>query len=119
MTTALENFLMNVKNGVPLTFEQTIAVIDKYYHYQPTAFCNGNHQNPEGKNEGSCKIFAFAKLHHLNETQTLALFGEYYRVDVLENPNGTDHQNIRQFMQYGWAGILFENASTLIMNVIN
>jgi hypothetical protein len=38
----------------------------------------------------------------------LACFGSYYRKDVLENPNGTDHQNIRNFMNRGWEGISFE-----------
>ncbi|WP_245840531.1 HopJ type III effector protein [Ohtaekwangia koreensis] len=38
---------------------------------------------------------------------TLSLFAEHYR-SVLENPDGTDHQNIRQFMLHGWPGIIFE-----------
>jgi len=27
---------------------------------------------------------------------------------VLGNPQGTDHQNIRNFMKIGWIGIAFE-----------
>ncbi len=56
----------------------------------------------------SCRIFAFAKIHNLSAEQTLALFGDYYRKDVLGNPDGTDHQNIRNFMRDGWAGIQFD-----------
>ena len=35
--------------------------------------------------------------------QTQSLFE-----DVLENPQGTNHQNIRNFMKTGWDGIQFE-----------
>jgi hypothetical protein len=55
-----------------------------------------------GENEGSCKIFSFARLTGLtNEPieSTLALFGEYYQKDVLGNPNGSDHLNIRGAMK--------------------
>jgi hypothetical protein len=40
----------------------------------------------------------------LNEEQTLFCFGQFYQV-VLNNPTGDDHQNIRNFMLYGWKGI--------------
>jgi HopJ type III effector protein len=46
-------------------------------------------------------------LHRLSEPQTLQMFGDYYRKDVLSSPAGSDHANIRQFMQYGWDGIEF------------
>ena len=58
----------------------------------------------QGENSGSCKIFAFAQLHHLDEASTLACFGAYYRDDVLKHPQGSDHQNIRQFINTGWQG---------------
>jgi len=44
----------------------------------------------------------------LDAQQTLACFGDYYRVDVLQNPEGVDHQNIRNFMTYGWDGVAFK-----------
>ena len=56
------------------------------------------------KNAGSCRVFAFAKLHNLSAPDTLSLFAEHYK-SVLANPIGTDHQNIRQFKKYSWAGI--------------
>src|SRR5690606_3389133 len=91
-----------------ITFKDVIAYIDGHYHFTPTKFTNGNAVNEAGQNNGSCKVFSFAKLKGLNEEETLALFGDFYRTDVLENPEGKDHQNIRNFMQSGWNGIAFE-----------
>jgi hypothetical protein len=91
-----------------ITFPEVIAHIDAHYDFTPTRFTNGTAVNEAGQNNGSCKIFSFAKLHGLTQDQALALFGDYYRVDVLGNPSGTDHQNIRNFIQSGWDGILFE-----------
>jgi len=51
-------------------------------------------------------VFAFGQIHQLTKLQTLTLFGEHYR-DVVATPQGDDHQNIRQFMQHGWDGVLF------------
>jgi hypothetical protein len=106
---SLNDFLAKVKAGEVVSFTETIAVISENYDYTPTAFKNGLTENAAGQNEGSCKIFAFAKLNELSPAQTLSLFGDYYRVDVLANPDATDHQNIRQFMQHGWAGIVFDD----------
>ena len=95
-----------------VSFEQVIATIEELYDYHPTRFTNGKGKdiviNEAGENEGSCKIFAFADRLELNEAQTLALFGKYYREDVLGNLTGTDHANIRTFMRYGWPGIEFD-----------
>jgi hypothetical protein len=100
---------INRLNDTPsaVEFADVIAVIEEYYAFEPTAFQNGNLQNQAGENSGSCKIFSFAKLHGLSEEQTLACFGHYYRDDVLGNPAGSDHGNIRNFMQTGWQGIEF------------
>lgn len=46
-------------------------------------------------------------MNNLSEKDTLALFGDFYRNDVLQNPEGEDHQNIRNFIKYGWNGIQF------------
>ncbi len=94
-----------------LDFEDTMAVITEHFNYVPSAFTNGTSDtrvsNSAGQNEGSCKIFAFAKLLGLNEEQTLLCFGRFYQ-DVINTPDGTDHGNIRNFMRDGWKGILFE-----------
>ncbi len=91
-----------------VAFSDTIAVIDALYEFTPTAFRNGELHNAPGQNNGSCKVFSFTGLHRLNPQQTLHCFGDYYRKDVLGNPGGADHQNIRNFMNTGWAGIAFE-----------
>lgn len=110
----LKDFLSAVKAGQAVEFEETMAVIARHYQYRPTEFSNGLQGavvNAAGQNEGSCKIFAFALLHDLTKEQTLALFGKFYRVDVLKNPDAEDHQNIRTFIRDGWAGINFKDAA--------
>jgi len=94
-------------------FNEVIESIADNHHYTASRFSNGitgdQVINAAGSNEGSCKIFAFAKLNGLDEQQTLNCFGDYYRNDVLSNPNGDDHANIRTFIRHGWAGISFEH----------
>ncbi len=90
-----------------VSFDDVISTINENYQYTPTTFSNGEVVNESGTNEGSCKIFAFAQLNDLSVEQTLACFGKYYRKDVLENPEGNDHGNIRNFMISGWEGVKF------------
>jgi hypothetical protein len=107
----LDAFLQKL-NTAPnaVEFTDSIAVIDSLYEFTPTTFNNGELQNAAGQNNGSCKLFAFAKLQGLNKEQTLACFGAFYREDVLEHPAGTDHGNIRNFMKCGWDGIVYAGA---------
>lgn len=91
-----------------IEFSDTMAVIDSCYDYTPAGFTNGTVENAAGENEGSCKLFSFAALNELSEARTLACFGAYYRDDVIGNLTGTDHQNIRNFLRSGWAGMEFE-----------
>ena len=106
----LNDFLEKLKNDPELiAFEDTISVIEANYDYTPMAFTNGNVNNEAGQNEGSCKILAFAFINNLSITETLNCFGKYYREDVLGNPAGDDHQNIRQFILDGFDGVKFEN----------
>ena len=110
--TQVATFLQQLNdNPEAVVFTDTMAAIDSQYDFTPTAFKNGDLHNEAGQNNGSCKIFAFAQLHGLEVEQTLACFGDFYRKDVLENPQSTDHQNIRNFMQTGWAGIEFQGAA--------
>lgn len=108
----LNQFLKKL-NTTPLTidFKDTMGVVENEYNFTETAFKNGETKNEAGQNSGSCKLFAFAQLNNLSQQATLACFGDYYRKDVLENPNGTDHGNIRNFIQYGWKGIQFEGTA--------
>jgi len=104
ITTFLEKLNQTPK---AITFAETIAVIEAHYDFAPTAFENGLQHNVAGENSGSCKLLAFAELQNLSETATLACFGAYYFEDVLGDPEGTDHQNIRNFMKTGWEEIAF------------
>lgn len=104
----LELFLNRLETQPKLIeFPDTIALINKLYDFTPTAFRNHELMNEAGQNSGSCKLFAFGRLHDLSGEQTLACFGAYYRADVLRTPDGTSHPNIRQFMETGWDGIEF------------
>ena len=101
----LQQLVQNTEN---IMFNDVISFIDERYDFTPTKFTNGNTVNEADKNNGSCKVFSFAKLNDLSKDETLTLFGDFYRNDVLKNPTGSDHQNIRNFMQFGWDGISFE-----------
>lgn len=92
-----------------IEFSDTMAIIDNNYSFTPSAFTNGDTMNEANQNNGSCKIFAFGLLNNLSAEQVLACFGAYYREDVLQNPEGDDHQNIRNFMVSGWNGIKFDS----------
>jgi len=108
----LSEFLEKLKNTPEnVNFSDTMAVIEANYNFTETAFKNGDTYNEAGQNSGSCKLFAFAEINKLNKEETLACFGEYYRKDVLENPNNTDHGNIRNFFKYDWKGIEFKNTA--------
>jgi len=89
-------------------FKEVMLTISEHYDYKPARFVNGAVVNEAGENEASCKIFAFAKLHDLDLHETLSCFGKFYRDDVLKNPEGTDHANIRDFMVCGWIGVEIE-----------
>ena len=107
--------LTAVKRGESVEFEEVMDLIRRCYHYEPQSFWNGVGaqclHNPPGTNEGSLKIFSFARLHKLSEAETLQLFGKFYREHVCLHPEGVDHQNIRTFMRFGWSGIRFEGSA--------
>lgn len=92
-----------------IEFPDVVALINRLYTFMPTGFRNSDIYNEAGQNSGSCKLLAFARLHELNESETLSLFGAYYRADVLRNPDGDSHPNIRQFMKGGWEGVDFDD----------
>ena len=98
-------------NAEQVSFEQVMQVISENYNYLPATFNNGDLFNEAGTNEGSCKIFYFAKLNNLSEQQTLACFGRFYREDVVNNPQGNDHGNIRNFIQSGWSKVEFNSVA--------
>ncbi|WP_282176280.1 HopJ type III effector protein [Vibrio nereis] len=105
----LNTFISQLKTTPQqIEFSHTMEAIDSNYDFTPTAFTNGDTANEANQNNGSCKIFAFAKINGLSEEETLACFGAFYREDVLQNPQGDDHANIRNFIKSGWGGVHFE-----------
>jgi hypothetical protein len=105
----INDFLEKLKQTPEaITFAESMATIESNYEFTATAFQNGNQHNRAGENSGSCKVFAFAKIQQLTQAETLACFGAYYFEEVLADPQGTNHQNIRNFIQSGWDGIQFK-----------
>jgi len=121
MTTSTEiiEFIDRVKSGQAVEFDETISLIDRNYRFLPCRFTNGEGEglveSQAGVNNGSLKIFTFASQHCLNESQTLQLFGKFYREDVLQHPNGDDHRNIRAFMKFGWRGVQFDGEALVVL----
>ncbi len=105
----LEHFINQLKTSPDsIEFTDTISVIDTNYTFKETGFQNGSLSNNAGENNGSCKILAFAKLHSLSTEMTLACFGHYYRDEVLKDPQGTSHGNIRNLRDHGIKSVSFE-----------
>ncbi len=104
-----QSLLAQLKDG-SAKFADVLAFIEARYQHTPTAFQNGTQLNAATENQGSPKVFSFAKLQGLNQADTLSLFAEHYAA-VLTTPDATDHQNIRQFMQHGWDGVTFDGTA--------
>ncbi|AUC86033.1 type III effector [Polaribacter sp. ALD11] len=103
----IQQFKTKLKvNPTEITFVETMQVIEDNYNFTPTTFTNGELKNNAGENIGSCKLFAFAKHQKLTKEETLFCFGEHYK-NVLEDKNGTSHQNIRNFIKTGFEGLSF------------
>ena len=98
-----------------ILFRETMQIIEDNYSFIPTTFTNGKIKNKAGENSGSCKLFAFAIHQQISKEATLYCFGEHYK-SVLENKNGTSHQNIRNFMKTGFEGLNFENEALELKN---
>ena len=96
-----------------INFAETMQVIEDNYNFTPTTFINGEIKNKAGENSGSCKLFAFAKLQKLQKEEALFCFGEHYK-NVLEDINGTSHQNIRNFMKTGFEGLSFDGEALIL-----
>ncbi len=102
-------------NPENIDFSETIAIIENNYEFTPSAFKNGVLENEVSQNQGSCKVFSFAIQQELTKEETLACFGQYY-AEVVNEPNGTGHQNIRNFMNTGFEGLSFENETLVRKN---
>ena len=88
-------------------FSSTLAFIESWYEFTPSAFTNGTVVNSAEQNQGSCKVFALAELLALTKEQALSCFGEHYR-DVLATPEVDNHHNLRRVLREGLGNIQFE-----------
>ncbi len=70
----------------PVDFKTVMQTIDSHYDFTPTRFQNGEQVNEADTNNGSCKIFAFAKLNGLSEQATLNAFGDFYNAGCPAKP---------------------------------
>jgi hypothetical protein len=84
------------------------VVKNALYNYTPASFINGDLQNSVTENQGSAKLFCFGAIHQLTQLEVLHCFGEHYQ-GVLNDPEGDSHQNIRNFIIYGWGGLKFDS----------
>lgn len=106
--------LVEKLNRNPVDFNTVIQIIDTYYDFTPTEFTNGELLNEANNNNGSCKVFSFAIENSLSKQATLNAFGDYYMIDVLQHPENDDHQNIRNFIEFGWEKIKFEGRALIL-----
>lgn len=102
----VNNVLAELAAG-QISFAGVLAHIEEQYTHAPTAFKNGEQYNAATENQGSAKVLYYAKLNNLHKEETLRLFAEHYQ-NVLDNPGAGNHQNICQFIQKGWEGVVFE-----------
>jgi hypothetical protein len=104
--TATSSFTESLETGEHV-FSVTLAFVETWFEFTPTAFENGSLQNGVDENQGSARVFALGNELGLTDKQTLLCFGEHYR-DVLDQPDGDSHGNIRNFMKTGANGVSFD-----------
>ncbi len=104
--TALTSFLSAIESDTH-QFATTLAFIQQWYDFTPTAFSNGAVRNGVDQNQGSCRVLAMALLLGLTTQQTLRCFGEHYR-DVLATPTVDNHHNLRRLQREGLVDIHFD-----------
>ena len=56
-----------------IQFSDVIALIDAHYDHIPTVFSNGAMINEATQNQGSAKVFSFARIHNLSKIENLTM----------------------------------------------
>lgn len=87
--------------------QANIAAIESTYLISPQGFKVGDVFNEPGDNMGSLAILGFARLHNLPLEKVLPIFGEAYD-EVMANPEGDDHKNIRALIKFGVESVVFD-----------
>ena len=103
---ALAAFLTSIESDSH-QFASTLAFIQHWFDFTPTAFSNGTVRNGADQNQGSCRVLAMALLLGFNAQQTLRCFGEHYR-DVVATPTVDNHHNLRRLQREGLVDIHFD-----------
>ena len=104
---AKADFLNSIATDEHL-FANTLAFVETWFEFTPSAFMNGTVENRADQNQGSCKVFSMSQLLELTKEQTLRCFGEHYR-DVLATPDVDNHHNLRRVLREGTGNITFAN----------
>lgn len=91
-----------------VTLDAALAVIAAHYDVDPCGYTLAGVRFEPDRAWRSCQLYAFGLLHHLPKEQTLACFGHHYQVDVLGDPEGTDHQTVRLFLKHGWDALTLD-----------
>lgn len=105
---ARDNFMLAIATEDNHQFAATLAFIDQWFDFSPSAFRNGSLRNDSDQNQSSCKVLSLARLLDLDREQTLRCFGEHYR-DVLATPEADSHPNLRRVLAEGLNDIAFES----------
>jgi hypothetical protein len=103
---ALKDFLTAIDSDSH-QFAATLAFINQWFEFTPTAFRNGAVANSADQNQGSCRVLAMALLQGLSAGQALKCFGEHYR-DVVATPDLDNHHNLRRLQAEGLVDIQFD-----------
>jgi hypothetical protein len=111
----IENLLRKVRTDASsLMFAETLEAIELGFEFFGVKFSCGDVVSSSSENTGSSKVLSMAILVGLTDAETLACFGEHYR-DVLADPSGASHANIRALMATGLAGVKFPNGPSLTL----
>lgn len=103
---ALKDFLAAIESDTH-QFASTLAFINQWFDFTPSAFRNGSVGNTAEQNQGSCRVLAMALQLGFSADQALKCFGEHYR-DVLATPDVDNHHNLRRLQQQGLVDIHFD-----------
>lgn len=93
-------------------FAEVLQIVDKFDVNPYAGYTSGKGtqtemHNAPGQNVASAKVFYLCSSLNTSKEATLRLFCEHYE-RVLNEPDGSSHQNIRNFMRDGWSGIEFD-----------
>ena len=66
-------------------------MIEEYFDYLPVAFSVGAQKNAQGENEGSAKVFSFARFANLEAEPTLQLLLRTRAGEAVRGARANEH----------------------------